>query len=161
MTEEEPTGDAWRTLDYLASEVRRAADKVDLDRDANERRIQMSVRKLRWYRIAGVIGAVLSVLALWAGWRANYAADRLLEQRTEARVVTCQKENETADRVNALNNRTQTLLRNAVANNTTRTPAQQASTEAFLAAELAEYEKVKVPKRPCDVASVNRYYERK
>lgn len=161
MVEQEPTGDHWRTLDHLALEVRRAADKVDNDREINERRIAASTRKFRAWRFAGLVGIALSVLALWAGWRADTAINRINSSRAEARVAACNADNAYADKVNALNDRTQELLRAAFAANTSRTPTEQVTAEAFLADELARFDAVRVPARKCDPASIAAFYKSK
>lgn len=157
MTTPEPS--PWETLHELAGAVGRAADKVDRDRKINESRIQASVQKMRWFRRAAVLAVLAAAVALWAGVRANNAVDEIRQQRTASRIVACQKDNDTATKVNALNDRTQQLLRNAVAGGN-RTPEQEARTQAFLNSELAEYEKIKVPMRRCDPASVERYYSK-
>lgn len=166
MTDDER--DPWRELNAAAQTVREVGEKVDRDREANERlavtneeRIKASVRKFRAWRFAGIVGILLGVLALWAGWRANDAVDQIRAQRTEARLVACHADNASASKVNALNDRTQDLLRNATASNTTRTPEQQARSDAFLADELAKYEAVKVHLRDCSPAGIERFYSNK
>lgn len=166
MVDEEPP-DPWRSINELAGLIREAGNKVDDDREANkelvaalEKRTKASIRKMRWYRFAGVVGAVLAVPALWAGWRANDAIDQIRTQRSASRIIACQNDNTTAAKVNALNDRTQQLLRNAVAGGTTRTPEQDARAEAFLRSELNEYQKTKVPMRDCSPAAVERFYSK-
>jgi hypothetical protein len=157
MSDSEPN--PWETLHVLSAAVTDATRRVERDSKLNEDRIAASVRKMRWWRFAGVVGAILAPLALWAGVQANNAVDELRDQRHASRIIACEKDNDTATKVNALNDRTQQLLRNAVAGGT-RTPEQEARTQAFLNSELGEYEKIKVPMRQCDPASVERFYSK-
>lgn len=160
MTEEEPTGDPWRTLNLLGDAVREAVRKVDDDREANERRIKASVRKVRWTWIVGAIGLVVAVAALWGAWWAHDAIETIQASRREARLAACHADNDTATKINALNERTQDLLRTAAQPNDTRTAAQQARTDALVADELEEYEAVKVPLRDCSPAGIREFYRR-
>lgn len=161
MTATPSESSLWQTLHELAGDVRNATEKVDRDRKINEDRIQASVRKMRWFRRAAVLAVLAAAVALWAGMRANHAVDEIREQRTASRIVSCQKDNDTAKLINSLNDRTQQLLRNAVAGGTTRTPEQEARAQAFLDSELGEYQKIKVPLRDCSPAAVARFYSQK
>lgn len=151
----------WETLRNLSDAVRIATEKVDEDREANEARIAASVHKMRWFRRAALLAVAAAAVALWAGVRANNAVGDIRAQRTQSRVIACENDNATAMKVNKLNDRTQQLLRNAVAGGTTRTPAQEARTEAFLRSELAEYQKIKVPTRDCSPAALDRLFSQK
>lgn len=160
MTDEEPTGDHWRTMNEMIGVVREATVQIDKDREANEKRIKSSVRKVRLTWIVGAVGVVLALVAWWAADEAQEAADLLRSQRTVARVAACEKDNEIAGKINALNDRTQDLLRVAAAPNDSRTASQQERTDRLLADELAKYEAVKVPLLDCSPEAVERFYER-
>lgn len=119
-------------------------DRLDAaDKRANRHRLQILI-------VAGCVVAVFLI-----GWR---TLDALRTSRDESRIVSCQQDNDTAERINGLNDRNQDLLRDAVARGD-RTPAEQDEAEAFLAQQLAEYEALKVPLRDCSPAGIRAYYE--
>lgn len=159
MTEPEPN--PWITLNALSSAVTEATKRVERDSTLNEKRIAASVQKMRWFRRAAVLSLFAGVLSLFVGYQARHTAEQLRTQRAQSRIVTCRNENATAERINSLNDRTQQLLRNAVAGNTSRSPEQEAVAQEFLQRELDEYEAIKVPLRACDPASVERFYSKK
>lgn len=166
MTEASNAQVDWATLNHLADAVREASEKVEVDRRKNEERIEASVKKMRWFRRAAVAGVVGAILALWASIvsnnasnEANEAVEALRAQREASRIVQCKADNDTAARVNALNDRTQDLLRTAAMPNNVRTPEQQARTDALLADQLALYEAVKVPLRDCTPKGIKEFYE--
>lgn len=158
--------DPWAELNRAAETVRSVGEKVDKDRQTNldlvaalEERTEASARKFRAWRYAGIIGLVLSVFALVGIALALYAVGEINDSRRSSRVAACRSYNkDLVTNVNALNDRNQDLLRNAVNNSTERTPAQQAATETFLADELAKYEAIKVPKRDCSPAGLEAFY---
>lgn len=155
---DDPFNAEWIALGRLSNAVRDALKKLEEDRKANEKRIEASVHKMRWFRRAGVIGVVAGVIGIIIGGFGLYEVNKIYDQRAKSRVVSCQSDNSTATRVNALNDRDQNLLRTVVKTGS-RTPEQQAATEKFVNNELAEYQKIKVPLRDCSPAAVNKFYQ--
>lgn len=125
----------------------------------------LSERKL--LRALTLIAIMVGSVGIWQSVGARSTADDAREaldvfraQRTESRVIACNAENDSAARINALNDRTQDLLRAATADRDgDRTPEAQARVEALLNGELVKYEAIKIPYRKCDLASVEAYYE--
>lgn len=156
----EPEANPWQTLNVLSRAVTDATKRVERDSELNEKRIKASVEKMRWFRRAAVLSLLAAALSLFVGYQARHTADQLRTQRSQSRVIACRNENATAERVNKLNDRTQQLLRNAVAGGE-RTAEQETRAQAFLNAELAEYEAIKVPMRDCSPAAVEAFYSKK
>lgn len=159
LNPEEPHSATWETFNHLAQAVTDATTKVTQDREKNEERIAASVRKMRWFRRAAVLAVFAAALSLWSSREANILSNKLQDQRDEARIVQCQRDNENTGRINALNDRTQQLVRRAVEEGSSnRTPDQQAIAEAFLSSELQKFEEVKVPLRDCSPEGIEAFY---
>ncbi len=150
----------WVALGRLSKAVQSALTKLEKDRKANEERIQASVHKMRWFRRVGVIGVIAGVLGIGVGCLGLYEVDKIYDQRETSRIITCKDQNDTASRINSLNDRSQKLLENAAATGN-RTPEEQIMTDLFVSRELAEYEKIKVPKRNCSPDGIRDYYRSK
>lgn len=107
--------------------------------------------------VVGCVGIFLAVGARSVANEASAALDAFTASRTEARAIACQADNDTAGRINGLNDRTQDLLRDASAGGD-RTPEEQERVDAFLVEQLAKYEALKVPLRDCSPQGIEDYY---
>lgn len=162
---DDPQRDPWRELNLAAQTVREVGEKVDRDREANERlaklneeRIAASIRKMRWYRRAGVTGAVLAPLALWAGLTARHAVNELRTQRDQGRIVACQKDNEYAVKTNKLGMSMGTIVDLATPPNPNRSPAQQAQVDRFVGDSKQALAEARIALRDCSPAAVAAFY---
>lgn len=135
----------------LTKELQRTTvmlDKVVMRLDAADKRANR--HRLQLLIVAGCVVAVFLI-----GW---WTFDSLRTSRDESRIVACHQDNDTAKRINGLNDRNQDLLRDAL-DRGDRTPAEQAEAQEFLVQQLAEYEALKVPLRDCSPAGIRAYYE--
>lgn len=153
------------TINQLASEVRRAVKTVEADREANlaareafEQRTVVATRKLRWYRRAGVIGVVVGTFGLVVGMYGAIEVNRIYDQRRQSRIIQCQQENRTAERINALGQSVNTILTLATQTSSSRTPDQQAIVDTFLERSRQAIADAKVPARDCSPEGIARFY---
>lgn len=137
-----------------------AADREALaaERAASEHRIAASVRKMRAYRFAGIIGAIAATVALVVGVIALQAIEEMRTQRAHSRIVTCQKDNETAAKINALGGAFRQVITFATPANPSRTPEQQARVDEFVAQANHAIDGAKVSSRDCSPHGIAVYY---
>lgn len=142
-------------LRTLAKSVDEASARIEKDRLAQEERIAASIHKMRWQRRFAFIGVIAGVIGIIGSVVAGVGIHRNNEIFQQARVTTCISYNEDiAANVNALNDRTQDLLRLAAARSTHPTPEQQ----ALLQGQIDAYEKIKVPARDCSPDGIARFF---
>lgn len=121
-------------------------------------RLRKSVLKeRRLLRILTALAIIVGSFGAVEGLAAKDALNEFRDSRASARKVGCVADNDTADRINGLNDRTQDLLRDAVAGGD-RTPEEQAQALKFLAEQLDKYEALKVPRRDCSDGAIDSYY---
>lgn len=158
MTDEpmdEPSVETTMAFEHLAGAVDKAMQHLDEDRQA-------LARKMRWWRravvvlgIAVVVSVFTGIVGIVIGTRGNHALDEMRDQRDQSRVTSCQNYNDDlVANVNALNDKTQGVLRSALAAN----PNATAQGREFVANQVAEFEKVKVPRRDCSPKGIAAYY---
>lgn len=144
-------------LRTLAKAVDDASARIEKDRLAQEARISSSVHKMRWQRrfafigvLAGVIGITLSLLSI-GGIRQNEVNVR------DARITGCLSyNNDIAVNVNALNDRTQDLLRLSASRNPDPTDEEK----QLLTQVLDGYEGIKVPLRDCSPEGIENFFDK-
>lgn len=152
-------------LEHLATAVDTAIDRLAEDRTANEERIQASVRKMRWLRYSGIVGTVLGVIAIplavagiVAAIQANHAVDEMRAQRDQSRIVLCQRDNDTAIKINKVSGAVDKIVTFATPSNPNRTPEQQARVEEFVQQAKTALDGAKVTTRSCTPRAINAYY---
>lgn len=154
------------TINHLAGEVRRAVQTVEADRESNEKareafeeRTRASWQKTRWVRRLAVVNVVGIVVALTVGIYSAVEVNRIYEQRRQSRIIQCQQENRTAERINALGQSVDTILGLATESNTSRTPEQQAIVDQFLGRSRQAIANAQVPARDCSPAGIRAFYQ--
>lgn len=109
--------------------------------------------------LAGVIGIAIGLAGVNTAGDARDTLAEFLAERTESRAVSCQAENNTAERLNALNATVGTIVQSVNTPNPDRSPEQQAVIDHFIAQALDELEHALVPLRDCSPEGIADYFE--
>ena len=120
----------------------------------------------RWLSPTGacaLIAVASLVLCVIFVYTTNSTIDRINQSRANARVVACQSDRDTAQKINALNDRTQQLLEQTfnAPRPTPRSAENQKLVDAYLKDQKAKFDAVKVEVRRCDPESIREFYGRK
>ena len=116
------------------------------------------LKERRLLRVLTIAALIVGCVGIFLANDARTTLDEFAAARSESRVIACRGDNDAAERINGLNDRTQDLLRDAVAGNGDRTPAEQAAADAFLKEQIVKYEALKIPLRGCGPQEIEDYY---
>lgn len=157
MSDEIPIEQTSFDLGRLAAAVDSTRDALVKNREAFEARLVASHRKMNWARGAAFLAGIVGVVGIFTGYRAQRAVDELHAQRSESRIVSCQKDNDTATKINRLGDAIKQVVTNATTGGQ-RTPEQQMRVDAFLAETNNAINHARVDMRDCDPESIDAYY---
>lgn len=145
----------------LGQKVDAATWAIDAQRLEQVHLAKVTARKDRNLRVGIALACAIGLVGVAAGFKAQDAVDTVNAQRAEARVTSCEAYNDDlVASVNALNDRTQDLLRTATERNReNRTAEQQAVTDQLLAQELGKYEAIKLTPRDCSPEGIDAYFK--
>lgn len=106
-----------------------------------------------------IAGTSLIVMVLFV-ITTNRSVNAITRARSTSRIVACQTDRESAQKINALNDRTQELLDQTfnAPRATPRDPDTQALIDRYLADQKKKFDAVKVDVRECDPDSIAAYY---
>lgn len=123
-----------------------------LDEDARKRD-----RQILMLKVASVLLALGVLAGVWAGLSARRATEASNRTRAEARVASCQRDNEKALQINALGAAMGGIVDLVNVPNPNRTAEQQAALDRFLAASHAKLDAARIEYRDCTPEGIDAY----
>ena len=120
----------------------------------------------RWLSPTGacaLIAVASLVLCVIFVYTTNSTIDRINQSRANARVVACQSDRDTAQKINALNDRDQQLLEQTfnAPRPIPRSAEAQKMVDAYLKDQKSKFEALKVEVRECTPEAIAAYYKAK